>query len=142
MKKTIVSLFCVLALCLGLLPTAALAADPVTYLDKDGKVQTCPTATEVTASDSQWSSGWYVVPAGTMTISQRVTVNGDVHLILKNGANLTIDGGISVAGSNALTIYAQSVEEGEMGILAADASSRFCDAGIGGNVYSAPTPVR
>ena len=138
MKKTIVSLFCVLALCLGLLPTTALAADPVTYLDKDGKVQTCPTATEVTASDSQWSSGWYVVPAGTMTISQRVTVNGDVHLILENGANLTIDGGISVAGSNALTIYAQSVEEGEMGILKADASSRFCDAGIGGNVYSAP----
>ena len=138
MKKTIVSLFCVLALCLGLLPTTALATDPVTYLDKDGKVQTCPTATEVTASDSQWSSGWYVVPAGTMTISQRVTVNGDVHLILENGANLTIDGGISVAGSNALTIYAQSVEEGEMGILAADASSRFCDAGIGGNVYSAP----
>ena len=138
MKKTIVSLFCVLALCLGLLPTAALAADPVTYLDKDGKVQTCPTATEVTASDSQWSSGWYVVPAGTVTISQRVTVNGDVHLILENGANLTIDGGISVAGSNAMTIYAQSVEEGEMGILAADASSQSYDAGIGGDGYSAP----
>ncbi len=73
-----------------------------------------------------------------MTISQRVTVNGDVHLILENGAELLIDGGISVAGSNALTIYAQSVEEGEMGILAADASSRYYDAGIGGDGYSAP----
>ena len=101
-------------------------------------MQTCSTATEVTASDSQWSSGWYVVPAGTVTISQRVTVNGDVHLILENGAELLIDGGISVAGSNALTIYAQSVEEGEMGILAADASSRYYDAGIGGDGYSAP----
>ncbi len=53
MKKRILSLLCVMALCLGLLPTAALAADSVTYLDKDGKVQTCSTATEVTASDSQ-----------------------------------------------------------------------------------------
>ena len=38
----------------------------------------------------------------------RVTVSGDVHLILADGCKLTAGTGIEVNSGNSLTIYAQS----------------------------------
>lgn len=98
--------------------TVALAADPVTdvsYLDETGTSQTCASATEVTSSDTGWTTGWYVVQ-GTVEIGSRVTVSGDVHLILTDGCTLTVNGGIQVQdnstestpNTNALTIYGQT----------------------------------
>ena len=65
------------------------------------------TATEVTASDTAWSNGWYVA-SGDVTINSRVTVTGDVHLILADGCNLTVNGSINVSNGNSLFIYAQN----------------------------------
>ena len=78
-----------------------------------------------------WTTGWYVVD-GTVEIDSRVTVTGDVKLILKDGANLTVNGGIDVSGtSNSFTVYAQSADESQMGSLTATAADKTGNAGIG-----------
>ena len=104
------------------------------YLDETGAEQTCTSAIEVTSGDTRWTSGWYVVNSditiGSEETPQRVTVSGNVHLILADGCTLTVNGGIQAEGSNALTIYAQSTEESTMGKLIANASDG--NAGIGG----------
>ena len=95
--------------------------------------------TEVKSTDVSWGNenteSWYVAE-GTVEIPSRVTVTGNVHLILKDGCNLTVNGGIQVAGENSLTIYAQT-ENGEVnnvtGQLTAKANGNTGDAGIGGN---------
>ena len=80
---------------------------------------------------TEWTNGWYVVD-GSVTIDSRVTVTGDVKLILKNGANLTVNGGIDVSGtSNSFTVYAQSADESQMGSLTATAADETGNAGIG-----------
>ena len=123
--------------------TVALAADPVTdvsYLDETGTSQTCDSATEVTSSDTGWTTDWYVVQ-GTVEIGSRVTVSGDVRLILADGCTLTVNGGIQVqddddditnGSANALTIYAQSTDESTMGELIAKGAERDFNAAIGG----------
>lgn len=104
----------------------------VTYLDENGAEQTLTGAyTTVTSSVASWSDGWYVVD-GEVTIDSRVTVTGDVKLILKDGANLTVNGGIDVSGtSNSFTVYAQSTDESKMGGLTATAADGTGNAGIG-----------
>ena len=117
-----------MVLCLMLLPTAALAATNVPYLDANGFSQTCSSATEVASDTTTWSGGWYVAQ-NTVEIGSRVTVSGAVHLILADGCTLTVNGGIQVASGNSLTIYGQSAEG--TGSLTATGSSY--NAGIGGN---------
>ena len=127
MKKRFLSLFCVLALCLGLLPTTALAAtvENITYLDENGTQQTAVSATQVTNSDTQWTDGWYVAQ-GDITIDQPVTVSDNVYLILEDGCNLTVNGGILLKKGSNMYIYAQSTEKETMGSLTANGT----DAGI------------
>ena len=91
--------------------------------------------TAVTEDDTTWGTDnettWYVAQ-GDVTIESRVTVTGDVHLILADGCNLTVNGGIYVSSWTAskLTIYGQENGTGE---LYAYASSGSDYAGIGGN---------
>ncbi len=137
-SKSLACLLC-LALLVGMLPVAALAEDPeISYIDAEGSTKTCPSATAVTGSDTTWGADdnvehWYVVN-GNVTISSRVTVTGEVHLILANGCILNASQGINVTGDNSLTIYAQSAGE-NMGALTADGreNSFSSQAGIGGN---------
>ena len=67
-----------------------------------------------------------------MTIGSRVTVSGEVHLILADNASLTVNDGINVTEGNSFSVYAQSVGE-NMGTLTAT-SSQFGKAGIGGEI--------
>ncbi|MEI3120993.1 MAG: hypothetical protein V8S86_08420 [Eubacteriales bacterium] len=108
------------------------AGAEVPYLDEDGAPQSAPSATPVTDNDTAWDDGWYVAQ-DSITIHSRVTVSGDVRLILADGCELTIDGGIQVAHPNSLTIYGQSEGNGE---LTATALPTDYNAGIGGTVYS------
>ena len=50
---------------------------------------------------------WYVVKEA-VTINDRITVTGNVHLILADNAMLTAKKGIDVSAGNSLTIYAQT----------------------------------
>lgn len=106
----------------------------VSYLDEDGEKQICKEAVSVTDADasSGWGPGWYVVKkSGPATIHGRVTVTGDVRLILEDGCDLTINGGVGVDTGSSLTIYGQSDDEAVMGKLTAKAANAG-DAGIGG----------
>ena len=143
-----------LALLVGMLPVAALAegnlpapandgiqlladiASDISYIDANGEGQTCDSATVVDSISNTWTGsapdgGWYVVN-GDVTISSRVTVTGEVHLILADGCTLNATKGINVTGTNSLTIYGQA--EGT-GTLTADGgeNSFSSQAGIGGN---------
>ena len=133
--KRLFALIPLLVFCLLCAP--GVLAESADYLDENGQKQTCQNAQVVADIDTGWTGtteapGWYVV-TGDVTISQRVTVTGDVRLILANGANLTANGGIGVADGNALTIYAQSTDESTMGRLTATATATSYDAGIGGS---------
>ena len=150
MKKRILSILLTVCLLMALLPTVAFAEGSVTYLDADGTLKTSPSATEVTSSDTEWTGtttnpGWYVVNTnvtiGTEDNPQRVTVSGDVRLILADGCTLTVNGCIQVqddddditnGSANALTIYAQSTDESTMGELIAKGAKRDFNAAIGG----------
>ena len=148
MKKRILSILLCCVMLVGLLPTVALAESGVSYLDETGTSQTCASATEVTSSDTGWTTGWYVVQ-GTVEIGSRVTVSGDVHLILTDGCTLTVNGGIQVQdnstestpNTNALTIYGQTQPvldadgnvTNNVGKLIATGAKRDNNAVIGGN---------
>ena len=104
--------------CLVVLPTEVHAATNVPYLDAAGVEKTASTATEITASTNELTTGWYVVN-GAVTRTETITVNGNVHLILADGCNLTVTGderkaGINVNDDNRLTIYDQA---GHTGVL-------------------------
>ncbi|MBM6896688.1 hypothetical protein H9X86_04785 [Pseudoflavonifractor capillosus] len=105
----------------------------VSYLDytQDGFVtRYIDTYTVINSEIPQtaWTDGWYVVD-GEVTIDSRVTITGDVKLILKNGADLTANDGIHVSSEDSFTLYAQSAGVG-MGTLVATGPSN--QAGIGG----------
>ena len=105
-----------------------LAENGVSYLDENGDEQTADNVTVVESSMTAWNGGWYVVN-GAVTIDDRVTVSGGVHLILADNASLTVNGGINVAESNSFSVYAQSVGK-NMGTLTVTGGSY--GAGIGG----------
>ena len=134
-----------LTLCFALMIAATLvtasASASVSYIDANGTTRTCDSATEVTESDTTWGASdsqehWYVVNSN-VTINTRVTVTGNVHLILKDGCTLNASQGITVAdndsdvnngSANSLTINGQS---GGTGKLTADRRNIYL-AGIGG----------
>ena len=139
MKRRLLSMFCALALCLGLLPATAWAAEEVSYVayswNEDTSTLTSGTKsvteyTTVTNSDTTWSNGWYVV-SDTVANYKRsnITVSGTVNLILTSGKTLTLNGpNISLQNSSAvLNIYGQAGNTGKLSVTAGNSSG---DAGI------------
>ena len=109
-----------------------LAENGVSYLDENGSKQTADNVTVVESGTTAWNDGWYVVN-DTVTIGSRVTVSGEVHLILADNASLTANDGINVAEGNSFSVYAQSAGE-NMGALTATGGSLA--AGIGAVSYT------
>lgn len=120
--------------------TTAWAQD-VSYLEyntttKTFDSKTCSSYTTVT-DQTAWTAGWYVV-SSDVTIETRISVTGDVHLILANGATLSAPKGIGCIEGNSLTIYGQSNDEATMGVLnagqgvGANESPDYGYAAIGG----------
>ena len=104
----------------------------MTYIDFDGngnRKETPGTVPEVytslDASVNSWQGGWYVLDSD-VEIPFAINVNGDVHLLLKDGKTLTAPY-IIVEPSGSLTIYSQ---EKDTGALVADGSFMFA-SGIG-----------
>ncbi len=129
MKRILLWLLTV-AMIMTLLPCFTLtasAASNISYKDANGNKQIAASATDITKSMTRWTSGWYYA-SGNVTIGSRVTVSGDVHLILADGAKLTVNGGIAVNRGNKFTIYGQDADSG---VLTSSAAADY--AGIGGN---------
>ena len=109
----------------------------VPYIDENGKRQLC---TQYTIFDGQTTlgTGWYVAD-GTHDYVSTITINGDVHLILKDNAVMNVGReedpipghGIHVDGSSfnsSFSIYAQSTGEsqGQLHVIAgADSYSDY-----------------
>ena len=115
---------------------ARLRGGEVSYLacDENGQnwtTETCTDFTEVTAGDTDWADGWYYA-GGSVTLSDRVVVTGNVRLILGDGFTLTASKGIQVSEGNSLTIYGQSEGDGK-GRVIANSYTGMGNAAIGGN---------
>ena len=111
MKRRMLPILLSLALCLSLLPTAALAVGveegvPYIYYTWNNGLERhsgTVTATAVTANDTYWGNRnddsnqeyWYVVNQD-ITIDENVTVYGNVHLVLQDGCSLTVTENIRV----------------------------------------------
>ncbi len=81
-----------------------------------------------------WGNGWYVVQ-GEKTINGRLSITGVANLILRDGAKLTVQQGITTTGAT-LNIYAQSGNSGVLFAGTTDGTTSTCalgNAGIGGN---------
>ena len=59
------------------------------------------------------TSGWYSVTGNDVTIDADVTLTGDLHLILCDGAKLTINGKLNGNNKN-LSIYGQANQSGQL----------------------------
>ena len=148
-RNKILSVILSLALVLGMIPGMSLTAyaipEPVSYVyytvsDTTATKHTDGSQTSYTVVTDQtaWSDGWYVVNSD-ITIADRITVSGTVHLILCDGKTLTASKGITVNDGNTLHIYAQSTGDNAGKLTAIGAPT--C-AGIGssdknnsGNIY-------
>lgn len=121
------------------LSTGMLAIDNVTYIDANGIEQTCLSATEITNTSSTLTAGWYVV-LGSDVKTGTLTCNGDVHLILADGAKLTAQGddnpatpGIRVSGSDdKLIIYGQTYQTGQLNAFGGGYRADMGGAGAAG----------
>ena len=137
--RRLLAFFLTLGILLGGLPAAAWAAEPtepVEYVNTPGGGAGNAPCTDYTLLDSnaiKWTEGWYVVK-GNVQIDSRVTVTGNVNLILTDGCTLAAKDGITVQGEgNSLTIWGQS---GGTGTLMATTSTEY--AAIGGE-YGNPS---
>ena len=85
----------------------------------------------VRANNTSWSTGYYVL-WDDVIITDRITVTGDVKLILRDEKTLKADKGITVQDGATLTIYGQTISDA--GRLEINGDSEC--AGIGGTSNS------
>ena len=86
---------------------------------------------------SSVGNGWYYLPTNR-TINDRITVVGDVNLILRDGMTLTAEKGITVTESGSLTVWAQSGGTGTLyaGTNGTGVTCAAGSAGIGGGALT------
>ena len=80
--------------------------------------QTAASVTAVANSDAAvtWDAGWYTV-SGNVTITGNVKLTADAHLILQDGATLTINGQLDCRTSEKnLYIYGQDKGDGKLNV--------------------------
>ena len=131
-KKLIVLIACIIAFAMAFLRFGidAFAGEEVTYWDGGEKKINAELITNGSDNLNETVSKWYVVK-NDVTIENRVTVNGNVHLILADGAHLNAKQGIDVSEGHSLTIYGQSeAVTGSTGKI--EANGEDGNAGIGG----------
>ena len=102
-------------------------SDGLGYTNDNGDGQTVKTWAWLSEGSTSLSGGWYSAQ-NDLTISERITVTGDVKIILVDGVTLTIPKGITVEGDNKLTVYGQVLGTGTLTINGPDSGC----AGIGG----------
>jgi LPXTG-motif cell wall-anchored protein len=99
--KRLLSVLLCAALVLTLLPITVWADSGYCYIDENGDTAFTgsTTVTQISGDTAALTSGWYVVK-GTVSRTGTITVSGDVHLILADGASLEVTGDGNNAGVN------------------------------------------
>jgi hypothetical protein len=113
--------------------------DNVPYIDEKGVEQIANDVVvldenNIAAIDNL--SGWFLV-RGNLTRDATLLISGEAHIILEDGSDLAVKGsnaGINVSEGKSLTIYAQSIDEDDMGKLTATGSGYGPGIGGGDNV--------
>ena len=103
--------------------TLTVSLDPVTYLDETGAEQSCTAYTVMDADTTDLTDGWYVVSSNVTSVD-RISVHGDVKLIICDGKTLTNNYYVNCwyYDTDSLTVYVQSTGE-NMGSLVVDNSA-------------------
>ena len=96
-------------------------------------VKTCSSYTEITGQNADsWigleNNRWYVVKESNVTYQTINVLGNNVHLILCDGARISLTGGVKLEGSNTLTVYGQTEDSG---ILSAYNKDYSDTAGLG-----------
>ena len=101
----------------------------VSYIDADGSSKNVDaTVLESMPLGSEGTDSWYVVTGSNNVLIGQVNCFGNVHLIMADGATLTVSGGILCSD---LYIYGQSEGTGVLNVNAT--SANFLGAGIYSN---------
>ena len=82
----------------------------------------------LTSGTTSWTDGTVYTLTDDVTIGSRITVNGNVNLLLPDGLILTASEGIFVGEGNSLTIWADALGTGKL-----EATGSTWNAGIGSN---------
>ena len=130
MKRIVLAILLAVIMTVSLFAVGAAAVDDVSFIDANGTPAERDGVTAVTKETTRWAEGWYVVNSN-VTIETRITVTGDVHLILADGYTLNATRGISVTSGNNLTIYGQIAGTGAL-IAGTVGTIETGHAGIGG----------
>lgn len=113
--------------------------DEVPYISADGSEKSVSLYYPVTSDSDKWSynsltnRGWYVA-FGDVTMKNRIEINGDINLILCDGATLNAEKGIGVGNSSSLTIWVQSARDGVINATGQNTVSDEPGIGGGGNI--------
>ena len=119
------------------------------YIDADGQQQQVVNPTVLTGSESTdatyLDSGWYVVTGNVSYSGSLICSNGNIYLVLCDGASLTINGAYGNVAINApyLTIYGQTQGTGTL-TASANNDCIFAENNItinGGNVTATSTSM-
>ena len=129
--------------------------DYVLYIDTDGKPNAASNCTGLNNTLTLLREGWYFAD-GNISYSQRIEIDGNVNIILKDYANLATPYGIHVPSDSSLTIWGQertydvpdcdAVTQGTGKLTASNrassSSAGFSDnAAIGGNSGETPGEI-
>lgn len=110
------------------------------YIDENGKPQShnCTSFPDEGANATTLSTGWYAVDRNVVYnyLCKRITINGDVKIIIQDGCSLRATFGIGVPEGSTLTIYGQSGNTGKLEVISywhngSESRVSTSDAGIG-----------
>lgn len=76
----------------------------INYFD----TKTCLEYTTLSEETANWTDGWYVQNRSSMTVTEPITVDGEVYLILGNDTTMNLTGGIRITEGSSLTVFAQT----------------------------------
>ena len=106
-RKTIrILMLLLVAMSLGIGEAKAETVNNVKYIDADGveKTQDNVTVLEGSSSATVLPGGWYIVTGNNISYGSGLSFSGDTHLILADGAAMTVNG---LSSSDDLSFYDQ-----------------------------------
>lgn len=112
-------------------PFEVMAAEQIRYIDADGEtIKTAVNCKRIENNTKKLTAGWYYVQ-GNVTVNTRISVSGNVCLILTDDCLLkAVNGGIDVTEGNSLTIYCQEKGTGKI-----EAKGGSLQSGIGSTLF-------